>query len=72
MKTISQVLSKAKLGDVFTNGKLYWKVVDTNWDGCVIAFPVTKTGKQYKKGFELWSKGVERVAVIPGLRKIKL
>jgi hypothetical protein len=71
MKTIKQVLSKAKIGDIFTNGKLYWKVIDTNFDGAVVACPITKTGKPSKSGFELWSTGIEEVAIIPGLRKVK-
>lgn len=71
MKTIKQFLSKAKVGDVFTNGKLYQEVVDTDFDGAVIASPITKTGKRYRKGFELWSTGIEEVTIIPGLRKVK-
>ena len=68
MKTIKQVLSKAKLGDVLTNGKLYWKMNDY-YDK--IASPITKAGKPLKNGFELWSSGIESVAVIPGLRIVK-
>ena len=71
MRAIREILRKAKLGDILTNGKLYWEVVDTNFGGAVIASPITKTGKRYRKGFELWSTGVETVAVIPGLRKVK-
>jgi hypothetical protein len=72
MKTIAQVLKKAKLNDILTNGKQYWKVIDTNYDSyIVIASPVTKTGKRSKSGFELWSSGIENVAVIPNLRILK-
>lgn len=71
MKTIKQVLSKTKTGDTLTNGKLYWKVVDLNFDGNIVASPVTKTGKPSLNGFELWSNGIESVAVIPGLKVVK-
>lgn len=71
MKTIKQVLSKTKVGDILTNGKLYWKVIDLNFDGNIVASPVTKTGKSARNGFELWSSGIESVAVIPGLRVLK-
>lgn len=72
MKTIKQVLSKAKLGDVLTNGKLYWKITDDNFDYYIkIASPITKAGKPSKSGFELWSSGIENVAIIPGLRIVK-
>ena len=72
MKTISQVLKKAKLNDILTDGKRYWKVIDTNYDYHItVATPVTKTGKPSKNGFELWSSGIEKVAVIPGLRVVK-
>lgn len=68
MKTIAQVLKKAKLGSVLTDGTRYWKVVDLNFDGNIVASPVTKKGLPSKKGFELWSSGIEQVAIIPGLR----
>ena len=68
MKTIKQVLSKAKFGDVLTNGKLYWKI-DYHYDR--IASPITKAGKPSRSGFELWTSGIEAVAVIPGLRIMK-
>lgn len=71
MNTVAQILKKTKPGDILTNGKLYWKVNSTKFDGCVVASPVTKTGKPSGRGFEIWSSGIENVAVIPGLRVLK-
>ena len=66
MQTIKQILEQAKLGDKITDGTLCWQVNDLDYDGAVVAIPIgTETG------FELWSCGVESVAVIPGLRIIK-
>lgn len=71
MKTIAQILKKTKPGDMLTNGKLYWKVNSTKFDGCVVASPVTKKGESSGRGFEIWSSGIESVAVIPGLKILK-
>lgn len=71
MKTIAQVLKKAKLGSILTDNKRYWKVIDLNFDGNVVASPITKAGEKSKRGFELWSSGIEQVAVIPNLRIVK-
>lgn len=71
MKTISKILKNTKKGDILTDGKRYWKVVDTNFDGCVVASPAKKNGEPSNKGFELWSSGIENVAIIPGLKVVK-
>ena len=65
MKTISKILKTAKLGDVLRAGKLKWIVIDMDFDGCVVAKPGNVATK-----FELWSHGIENVAVIPGLKVI--
>lgn len=70
-KTIAQILKKCKKGDILSAGRLYWKVVDTDFDGCVVASPCTKRGLSSKSGFEIWSSGIEKVAIIPGLKVIK-
>ena len=66
MKTIKDVLVQAKLGDVVTDGKRSWKVVDVDFDGAVVARPVNFPKKE--SPFELWSLGVESIAKIPGLK----
>ena len=66
MKTIAEILKKAKMGDVLTAGRRKWVVIETDWDGCVIARPANKYTK-----FELWSSGIENVAVIPGLKVVQ-
>jgi len=72
MRTIAQILKKAKTGDVLTDGRLYWRVVDTTFDNyIVVASPITKSGKPSKSGFELWSSGIEKVAIIPNLKIVK-
>jgi hypothetical protein len=63
MKTIANILSKAKLGDKLTAGKLMWLVVSVDFDGLTIAVPANKNTK-----CELWSKGLESIAVIPDLK----
>ncbi len=60
-----------KPGDILTNGKLYWKVNSVKFDGCTVASPVTKTGKPSRSSFEIWSSGIEQVAIIPNLRKVR-
>lgn len=65
MKTVKEILNKAKLGQTLTDGKRSWKVVQSE-DGEVIATP-----KRFPKGeskFELWNTGVESVAIIPNLK----
>lgn len=71
MRTIAQVLKTANLGDVLTNGKLYWKVNSKRMDECLVASPITKAGLPKMGGFEIWSSGIEDVAVIPGLKVVK-
>lgn len=71
MKTIAQILKKCKLNDVLTDGKRYWKVTHENFDYCVVASPINKNGTPSKRGFEIWSSGIEQVAIIPNLRKVK-
>ena len=70
MKTISEVLKSAKLGDKLSDGKRQWTVTTLDFDGCIVAQP-TKFPKK-ESGFELWSHGVESVAVIPNLKILKV
>jgi hypothetical protein len=63
MKTVAQILKKTKLGDVLVSGVYKWVIVDKDFDGATIAKPANK-----RTSFELWSVGVESVAVIPGLK----
>lgn len=69
MKTIAQILKPCKKGDILVAGRRRWKVIEglsDNRDRVVIALPVNKATT-----FELWSCGVESVAVIPGLKVVK-
>ena len=66
MKTISKVLKTCKLGDTLRAGRLKWTVTDMNFDRCIVASPANKATK-----FELWSVGIESVAVIPGLKVVR-
>lgn len=66
MKTISQVLKEGNVGDVLSDGKRKWRIVTMDFDdGCVVARPIKNCD------FELWSYGVESVAVIPNLKIIR-
>lgn len=70
MKTIAQVLKKAKDGDILTNGKLFW-LMHRRPNSELIATPIkSKTNWDYNdKSFELWEEcAIEKTAVIPGLR----
>lgn len=67
-KTISAILKSCKVDDILTAKKgQMWQVVDLDYDGCVIAKPYKWKCKKVKS-FELWSQGVESIAVIKGLR----
>lgn len=66
MKTIAEVLKQAELGDLLVSGKYEWKVVDLDFDGSIVA-----TGNNEDTDFEIWSNGIEEVAVIPGLKIVK-
>lgn len=70
-KTIAQILKKCKEGDTLKAGKRYWKVIYSEMDECTIAYPVDKNGTYKTGSFELWSEGIESVAIIPGLQVIK-
>ena len=64
MKTIAQVMKKARKGDLLTDEKRVWKV--ENWGGTRIAVPCEA------KSFELWATGrMEKIAIIPRLRIVK-
>ncbi len=65
MKTVAKILKMAKVGDTLVAGRLKWRVVDLDFDGAVVASPANKI-----TGFELWSTGVESVAVIPKLKLV--
>lgn len=64
-QTISDILNSSKVGDFISDGKREWKVVDKDYDGCVVAIPI--------KGcdFELWSKGPEEISFVEGLKVVK-
>ena len=63
-KTVSQILKTCKVGDVLRAGNRKWVVVD-GWDRITIARPANKLTT-----FELWSEGIEKAAIIPGLKKV--
>lgn len=67
MKTIAQILEGAELGDRLIAGEYEWEVKDLDFDTCIVA-----VGVNDKTDFELWSKGIEQVAVIPGLKLKKV
>ena len=66
MKTISQILKKAKLGDTLVAGKRKWLVGGEVDKGVVVATPANKQTK-----FELWSSGLESLVSIPELKIMK-
>ena len=66
MKTVANILKEGSVGDVLSDGKRKWKIVTLDFDdGCVVAIPIKNCD------FELWSYGVESVAIIPDLKIIK-
>jgi hypothetical protein len=69
-QTIAQVLSKAPLNAILSDGTRTWKVTDLDFDGAVVASPF-KWKKTWGSSFELWSLGIESVAYIPNLKVIK-
>ena len=64
MKTVAQTLKGAKLGQLFSDGKRVWEVIDEDFDGAVVAKPI-----KGKPSVELWSKGIEQIVYIPDLRR---
>lgn len=74
MKTISEVIRSANLGDSVTDGIRKWKVTETNESGgeCVVAQPV-KTWNEKKHGskFELWDAAESKLSIIPNLKLVK-
>jgi hypothetical protein len=66
-KTVAQILNTCNLGDVLVAGQRSWKVSSLDFDGAIVAKPLTSP-----KGFdvfELWSIGPESIAVITGLMR---
>jgi hypothetical protein len=68
MKTVAKILKKAKPGDILVAGRLRWEVRPNVFTDPkdVYARPANRSTT-----FELWTCGVESVAVIPGLKVIK-
>jgi hypothetical protein len=68
MKTIAEILKTANPGDTLIAGKRKWKVKVNIFTGPkdVYASPANKLTT-----FELWTCGVESVAVMPGLKVVK-
>lgn len=64
-KTIAQILHSAKPGDKLTDGKRQWIVEE--FDGIHIGIPSNKNDDI----FEIWETGVEKYAVLPGLKRVK-
>lgn len=69
MKTIKEILEKAKKDQILKANNYYWKVTQKDED-LTIAQPYDNKTKVLKKGdgFELWSSGVESIAIIPDLK----
>ena len=62
MKTINEIMRKATVGDILTDGKREWKVVE--FEG-LVGVPTRYT----KNSFEIWADcALEKVAIIPNLR----
>lgn len=61
-RTIAEVINSAKVGDVLTDGKRKWKIVE--FDDILIGMPM----KKGKGSFEIWATGLEEHAILPGLR----
>jgi hypothetical protein len=67
MKTVAEILNRCKLNDILLAGPgQQWLVCDLNYDGCVVAKPYQWKSKL--PSFELWSCGVESIAIISKLR----
>ena len=69
-KTVAEILKSCKLNDVLVADKgQQWKVTDTDYDvdGLIIARPFEWKDKKVKS-FELWSSGIEDLAIIANLR----
>ena len=69
-KTIAEVLKTCKLNDVVSDKVRQWKIVDMDFDGAIIAQPIKWKKAKMGSPFELWSLGIESVAIIPGLHKV--
>ncbi len=69
MKTIREILLKAKLNQKITDGKRVWQVISLDFDGVIVAKPLKFPKKE--SSFELWSQGVESLACIPNLKLVK-
>lgn len=70
MKTIHEILKKAKLGDILSDGSRTWKVVETkkNGDDCTVAVPHRWNKKTMGPKFELWDDAQARVTILPELQ----
>lgn len=71
MKTISEVMKKAKRGDRLTDGVRIWHITTRN-NPDKVASPILTSGGWDLESFELWAEGsIESVAIIPGLKVVK-
>lgn len=68
-KTIHDIIKNCLVGDILSDGKRTWKVVESFKEGgeCVIATP-HNWDKKHGKPFELWDDAQARVSSIPGLK----
>jgi len=64
LKTVAETLKGAKLNQLFSDGERVWKITDVDFDGAIVASPI-----KGKPRVELWSKGIEQIVYIPGLRR---
>ncbi len=74
MKTVREVLKKAKDMDYLQAGKRFWKV-EKRKGFDTVAMPIKNIDdwRSPKNGFELWQDcEMEKVVVIPNLKIIKL
>lgn len=71
MQTIYNVLSKTKIGDILTDGKRFWKVVETEKEDCFIALPVKSKWPKKVEKFELWGDTQSKHSYMPKLKVVK-
>lgn len=69
-QTVHQVLQNAILGDLLSDGKRQWKVVETEKEGsdCTVAVPHHWDDKKMGSKFELWDDAQAKVSYIPKLQ----
>ena len=70
--SIYDVLKNCKKNDVVSNGKFFWKVVETEKnEDCVIAVPLKTKWPKNESQFELWGDAQSKASIIPNLKVLK-